>query len=130
MDCFHQTLVQVPICFFMTNDNHNLVIFYQISSKFHVSIVSIKLVLKFEYKFSPTNDNKDGLQNGRRLSICFCGQSTLIIYYRVTSKLHIWITFIKVANHGSDQLGLGKFDNIRGYPSILGSQYTLLYFIL
>ena len=35
----------------------------------------------------------------------------------------------KVANHWSDQLGLDKFDNIRGYPSILGSKYLLLYFI-
>ena len=26
--------------------------------------------------------------------------------------------------------GPGKFDNIRGYPSILGSKYTLLHFIL
>ena len=44
----------------MTNDNHNLVIFYRISYKFHVSIVSIKLVFKFEYKSSPMNDNQDG----------------------------------------------------------------------
>ena len=55
--------------------------FYQISSKFYEWIASIKLLLKFEYKFSRTNDNQDGRQNGRRLSICFCGQSTLIIYY-------------------------------------------------
>ena len=82
--------------FFLTKDNHNLVIFYRISSKFHVSIVSIKLVFKFEYKFSPTNNNQEGRQNGRHLSICFCGQSTLFIYYPITSKFHIWITFIKL----------------------------------
>ena len=60
-------------------------------------IASIKLLFKFEYKFSLTNDNQDGQQNGRRLSICFCGQSTLIIYYPITSKFHIWITFIKLS---------------------------------
>ena len=55
------------------------------------------LVFKFEYKFSPTNDNQDGRQNGRGLSVCFCEQSTLIIYYWITSKFHIWITFIKLS---------------------------------
>ena len=63
--------------------------FYRISSKFHVWIASIRLLLQFEYKFSPTNDNQDGRQNGHRLSICFCCQSTLIIYYPITSKFHI-----------------------------------------
>ena len=75
----------------------NLVIFYRISSKFHVWIASIKLLFKFEYKFSQTNDNQDGRQNGRRLSICFCGQSTLINYYLVISKFYTWITFIKLS---------------------------------
>ena len=74
-----------------------LVIFYQISSKFHVWIASIKLLFKFEYKFSQTNDNQDDWQNGRRLSNCFCGQSTLIIYYLITSKFYTWITFIKLS---------------------------------
>ena len=75
----------------------NLVIFYRISSKFHVWIASIKLLFNFEYKFSLTKDNQDGRQNGRSLSICFCGQSTLIVYYPITSKFHIWITFIKLS---------------------------------
>ena len=46
-----------------------LVIFYSISSKFHVWIAFNKLLFKFEYKLSPTNDNQDGRQNGCRLSI-------------------------------------------------------------
>ena len=86
----------------------NLVIFYRISSKFHVWIASIKLLFKFEYKFSQNkmadkmaatykfimkNDYQDGRQNGRRLLICFCGQSTIIIYYQITSKFHIWFIF-------------------------------------
>ena len=37
----------------------NLVIFNQISSKFHIWIASIKLSFKFEYRFCPTNDNQD-----------------------------------------------------------------------
>ena len=60
-----------------------LIRFIQISSKFHVWIASIKLLFKFEYKFSPTNDNQDGRQNGHHLSICFCYQSTLIIHYPI-----------------------------------------------
>ena len=74
-----------------------LVIFYLISSKFHLWIASIKLLFKFEYKLSPINDNQDGRQHGRHLSICFCGQSTLIIYYPIASKFHILITFIKLS---------------------------------
>ena len=55
------------------------------------------LLFKFKYKFSPMNDNQDGRQNGRRLSVCTGGQSTLIIYYQITSKFHIWITFTKLS---------------------------------
>ena len=47
----------------------NLVIFIRISSKFHKWIASIKFWFKFEYWFSSTNDNEDGRQNGRRLSV-------------------------------------------------------------
>ena len=65
--------------------------FYRISSKFHIWIASIKLLFKFEYRFSLTNDNQNG-----RLSVCTCGQSTLYIYYPIASKFHIWITFIKL----------------------------------
>ena len=64
---------------------------------FHAWIAFIKLLFKLEYKFIPMNDNQDGRQNGRRLSICFCGQSTLIIYYPITPKSHTWITFIKLS---------------------------------
>ena len=60
-------------------------------------MASIKLLLKFEYQFSPTNYNQNGRQNGRRLSICFCAQSTIIILFPITSKFHIWITFIKLS---------------------------------
>ena len=47
-----------------------LVIFNRISLKFHIRIASIKLLLSFEYGFCPTNDNQDGRQNGRHLSVC------------------------------------------------------------
>ena len=47
----------------------NVVIFYPISSKFHIWIASIKLSFKFEYGFCPTKDNQDGRQNGQHLSV-------------------------------------------------------------
>ena len=68
-------------------------------------IASIKLLFKFEYKLSPTNDNQDGRQNGRRLSICFCGQSTLIIFYPITSKFHISIFFYQTLGLSDNQDG-------------------------
>ena len=80
--------LSIPCC-----GHSNLVIFYWITSKFHIWIDSIKLLFKFEYKFSLTNDNQDG----RHLSGCFCGQSSLIIYYPIASKFHILITFIKLS---------------------------------
>ena len=47
----------------------NLIIFNQISSKFHIWIASIKSWFKFEYEICLTNDNQDGQQNGHRLSV-------------------------------------------------------------
>ena len=44
--------------------------FYRISSKFHIKIASIKPWFMFEYEFCPSNDNQDGQQNVRRLSLC------------------------------------------------------------
>ena len=46
--------------------------------------------LKFKYGFCPTNDNEDDRQNGRRL------WTFLVIYYPISSKFHIWTTFIKL----------------------------------
>ena len=34
----------------------------------------------------------------------------------------------EVAIHLSQQLHMGKFDNIRGQPSIIGSKYILVHF--
>ena len=42
------------------------------------------------------SDNQDGRQNDRHLSVCTCGHSNLVIYHRVSSKFHIWTTFIKL----------------------------------
>ena len=58
------------VCLSVHRSGHsNLVIFNQISSKFHIWIASIKLSFKFEYGFCPTNNNQDGRQNGPRLSV-------------------------------------------------------------
>ena len=43
------------------------------------------------------NNNQDGQHNGRRLSVYTCRQSTLVIYFLIASKFHIWITFIKLS---------------------------------
>ena len=48
----------------------NLVIMNQISTTFHTWFASIKPWFRFEYGFCPTNDEQDGLQDGRRLSVC------------------------------------------------------------
>ena len=107
MNCFHHSFVQVRI--WVLSDirlprwptkwpppinvccrgHSNLVIFYRMSFKLHVWIASIKLLFKFEYKFSLTSDNQYGRQNDSHLSICFCGQSTLIIFKLITSKFHM-----------------------------------------
>ena len=45
----------------------------------------------FGHGFCPTNDNQDGRQNGRRLSVCTYGRFNLVIYHPFTSKFHKWI---------------------------------------
>ena len=75
----------------------DLVIYHPISSKFHIHVLStfFKLWPKFEYRLCQLKNNQDGCQNGPCLwSICPCVHSNLVIYHRVASKFHIWITFI------------------------------------
>ena len=67
--------------------------FYQSFSKFHIWIASIKLSLKFEYEFCPTKVNQDGQRNGRHLLVCTYRHSTLVNYYPIAAKFHIYITF-------------------------------------
>ena len=119
MGCFHQTLVQVWIWFFLTKDNQdgrqngrrlsvcihphccghsNLVIFNQISSKFHIWFASIKPWFKFEYEFCPTNDNKmaDKMATVYQFaSIRCCCHSNFVIFNQISSKFHIWFASIK-----------------------------------
>ena len=67
---------------------------YQSISKFHIWIASIKLSLKFEYEFCPTKVNQDGQRNGPHLLVCTYRHSTLVTYYPIAAKFHIYITFI------------------------------------
>ena len=60
--CFR--LVRLSVCGYS-----NLVIFNQISSKFHIWIASINLSFRFEYRFCLTSNNQDGRQNGRHISL-------------------------------------------------------------
>ena len=71
--------------------------FYQSFSKFHIWIASIKLSLKFEYEFCPMKVNRDGQRNGRHLLVCTYRHSTLVIYYLIAAKFHIYITFINLS---------------------------------
>ena len=64
-----------------------LAIFNQISSKFHICNASINLWFKFESEICPTNDNQDGRQNGRRLPVCTCGRSNLVIYHPILFQI-------------------------------------------
>ena len=85
--------VPAPICLSVCcYDHSNLVIFNQIYSKFQIWIAFIKLWLKFEYGFFPTNDNQDGWQNGRRLSVCiYRGHSNLVILIRfLPNFIHVY----------------------------------------
>ena len=42
------------------------------------------------------SDNQDGNQNGHHLSVYTCGLSNLVIYHPISTKFHIWTTFIKL----------------------------------
>ena len=56
-----------------------------------------QLWFKFKYGFFPTNDNQDGRQNGRRLSVCIHrGHSYLVKFNWNSSKFDIWFASIKV----------------------------------
>ena len=59
-------------------------IFHPISSKFHIR-ATIKLSPKFEYGFCLWNNNQDGHQNIRHLSVCTCRHSNLVIYFVIGS---------------------------------------------
>ena len=70
---------------------HYFIFFYQsFFSKFHIWIVSIKLSLKFEHEFCPTKVNQDGQRDGRHLLVCTYRHSTLVIYYLIAAKFHIY----------------------------------------
>ena len=71
--------------------------FNQSFSKFHIWIASIKLSLKFEYEFCLTKVNQDAQRNGRHLLACTYRHSTLVIYYPIAAKFHIYITYINLS---------------------------------
>ena len=72
LDYFYRTPAQVQIwafskmatiCQFALVDTLNLVIYYPISSKFHIWTTFIKLLFMSEYAFCQMNDNQDCRQN-------------------------------------------------------------------
>ena len=56
----------------------------------------IKLTFKFQYGLYSTNNNQDGLQNGRHLSVSAL-VVTLSPFNLIFSKLHIWMASIKLS---------------------------------
>ena len=72
--------------------------FIFLSEFFQISYMDCfhKLSLKFEYKFCPTKVNQDVQQNGRHLLVCTYRHSTLVIYYPIAAKFHIYVTFINI----------------------------------
>ena len=56
-----------------------------------------KTLVKVEYEFCPTKVNQDSQRNGRHLLICTYRHSTLVIYYLIVAKFHIYITFINLS---------------------------------
>ena len=52
--------------------------------------------MDYFYQTRALSNNQDGCQNGRRLSVYTCGHSNLVIYHPISSKFHIWTSFIKL----------------------------------
>ena len=48
--------------------------------------------MDYFYQTLGLSDNQDG----RHLSVYTCGHSNLVIYHPISSKFHIWTTFIKL----------------------------------
>ena len=51
--------------------------------------------MDYFYQTLGLSDNQDGHQNGCHISVYTCGHSNLVIYHPISSKFHIWTTFIK-----------------------------------
>ena len=116
MDCFHQTLVQVlnMSCVQQTITkmadkmaaayqfasirccgHSNLVIFNQISSKFHIWFVSIKPWLNMSFVRQTISKMADKMAATYQLaSLRCCGHSNLVIFLRISSNIHKWIASI------------------------------------
>ena len=52
--------------------------------------------MDYFYQTLALSNNQDGRQNGRHLSVHTCGHSNLVIYHQISSKTHIWTSFIKL----------------------------------
>ena len=52
--------------------------------------------MDYFYQTHCLSDIQDGHQNGRHLSVNTYGHSSLVIYHPISSKFHIWTTFIKL----------------------------------
>ena len=78
------------------SNKHCLLTFFILFEFFQISYMDCfhKTLVKVEYEFCPAKVNQDGQRNGRHLLVCTYRHSTLIIYYPIAAKFHIYITFI------------------------------------
>ena len=77
-----------------TCGHSNLVIYHQIASKFHKWIASIKSSPKFEHGFCLITKMATKIATSYRFAMQ--ADSNLVIYHQISSKVHIWTTFIKL----------------------------------
>ena len=71
--------------------------FIRVFPNFIYGLVGLETLVKFEYEFCPTKVDQDGQRNGRHLLVCTYRHSTLVIYYPIPAKFHIYITFINLS---------------------------------
>ena len=60
-------------------------------------MASINLSFEFKYRFCRTNNNQK-MADKMATAFPFALVDTLVIYYLIASKFHIWITFIKLSH--------------------------------
>ena len=81
-----QNVRRLSICFCLWTIYHN-----------HLSPYYLQIShMDYFYQTLALSNNQDGRQNGRHLSVYTCGHSNLVIHHPISSKLHIWTSFIKL----------------------------------
>ena len=83
-----------------------------------ITKMAAKMAAYYQFAFC-LSDNQDGRQNGHQLSVYTFGHSNLVIYHPISSKCHIWTTFIKLlfmSEYGFCQMNDYQDFRQNGYP--------------